>query len=159
MRLSLKDLGRRLEGYDDKNCIKREPEVLNLVHCLNKHLPVKNIKSSARAKVSPRHCLFPMEYGIRCSVFWTLPLESRNRSGRKVSPSPQWSPWEDVINLTFYKYFYVSMWKQYFFSKEIWLSHLKGRKFIHATDTSSDIWQNPYPMHSLPRSSPMHPLS
>jgi hypothetical protein len=36
-------------------------------------IPVKKRKSSALASVSPKHCRLPIEKGIKCSSFSTLP--------------------------------------------------------------------------------------
>ena len=44
------------------------------------------------ASVSPRHCRFPTEKGMRWSSLLTPPAASRKRSGRNWLPSPQWSP-------------------------------------------------------------------
>ena len=66
----------------------------NLYCCTN---PVKNRKSSVFANVSPKHCLFPTEKGMKYLFFKTFPSSSKNLCGLNTFPSPQWSPFSTSV--------------------------------------------------------------
>ena len=73
-------------------------------------LPLKkyclNSFSLTLASVSPRHCLLPIENGIRCSSLTIFPVLSKKRSGRNTFPSSQWSPWKSFNKIRYFYYTY-----------------------------------------------------